>query len=166
MPPRGELQIDAATTEDVGEILSLIKELAAYERMSEQVVATAADIHRCLFSDSPYAEALVARVGRDTVGFALFFHTFSTFLGCPGLYLEDLYVRPPWRDRGYGRQILAKLARIAVERRCGRLEWSVLDWNERAIASYRKVGASPMNEWTGWRLSGRTLEALAETPRR
>ena len=167
MPPRGELRIDAATVEDVAVILSLIKELAAYERMSDQVVATEADIHRCLCSDSPYAEALIARVGLDTVGFALFFHTFSTFLGRPGLYLEDLYVRPAWRDRGYGRQILAELARIALRRRCGRLEWSVLNWNERAMASYRKVGAAPMNEWTAWRLSGRKLEALAtETSRR
>lgn len=161
MLSRSELRISTATVDDVGLLLSLIKELAAYERMSEEVVATEADIHRSLFSESPHAEALIARVGAETVGFALFFHTFSTFLGRPGLYLEDLYIRPESRDCGYGRRILAELARIAVRRRCGRMEWSVLDWNELAIKSYRKVGAAPMNEWTAWRLSGRKLEALA-----
>jgi len=161
MYSRSELRLSTATPDDVGVLLSLIKELAAYERMSEEVVATEADIHRSLFSESPAAEALIARLGAETVGFALFFLTFSTFLGRPGLYLEDLYVRPESRGRGYGRQILAELAQIAVRRRCGRMEWSVLDWNELAIKSYRKVGAAPMNEWTTWRLSGRRLEALA-----
>jgi GNAT superfamily N-acetyltransferase len=161
MLSRGDFRVGVATAEDVEVLLSLIKELAAYERMSDEVVATEDDIRRSLFSESPHAEALIARVGAQTVGFAIFFQTFSTFLGKPGLYLEDLFVRPEARGRGYGRRILAELARIAVRRHCGRMEWSVLDWNELAMATYRRVGAAPMNQWTTWRLSGRKLEAFA-----
>ena len=156
-PPR----IAAATPADVPLILALIRELADYERMSDHVVATEADIERALFGERPCAEAVIARVGDEVVGFALFFQSFSTFVGRPGLYLEDLYVRPAHRGRGIGRGLLAHLARLAVERRCGRFEWSVLDWNELAISSYRRAGAVPMDEWTVYRLTGEPLRALA-----
>ena len=156
-PPR----IAAATPADVPLILALIRELADYERMSDHVVATEADVERVLFGERPCAEAVIARVGDEVVGFALFFQSFSTFVGRPGLYLEDLYVRPAHRGRGIGRGLLAHLARLAVERRCGRFEWSVLDWNELAISSYRRAGAVPMDEWTVYRLTGEPLRALA-----
>ena len=156
-----ECRVDRATERDVGLLLSLIKGLAEYEKMSDEVVATEDDIRRSLFSDTPAAEALIARVGDTAVGFALFFHNFSTFLGRRGLYLEDLYVKPDARGRGYGRRLLVELSRIALERRCGRMEWSVLDWNEMAMRSYRRVGAEPMTEWTVWRLTGTKLEDLA-----
>ena len=155
------LSISAASPADVPLILALIRELADYERMSEQVVATEADIERALFGERPCAEAVIARVGDEAVGFALFFQSFSTFVGRPGLYLEDLYVRPPHRGHGIGRRLLAHLAHVAVERGCGRFEWSVLDWNELAIASYRRAGAVPMDEWTVYRLTGQPLRALA-----
>ena len=156
-PPR----IAAATAADVPLILSLIRELADYERMSDHVVATEADVERALFGERPCAEAVIARVGDEAVGFALFFQSFSTFVGRPGLYLEDLYVRPAHRGRGIGRGLLAHLARLAVERGYGRFEWSVLDWNELAISSYRRAGAVPMDEWTVYRLTGEPLRALA-----
>ena len=155
------LSISAASPADVPLILALIRELADYERMSAQVVATEADIERALFGERPCAEAVIARVGDEAVGFALFFQSFSTFVGRPGLYLEDLYVRPPHRGHGLGRRLLAHLAHVAVERGCGRFEWSVLDWNELAIASYRRAGAVPMDEWTVYRLTGEPLRALA-----
>ena len=155
------LSISAASPADVPLILALIRELADYERMSAQVVATEADIERALFGERPCAEAVIARVGDEAVGFALFFQSFSTFVGRPGLYLEDLYVRPPHRGHGIGRRLLAHLAHVAVERSCGRFEWSVLDWNELAIASYRRAGAVPMDEWTVYRLTGEPLRALA-----
>ncbi|MYH31755.1 MAG: GNAT family N-acetyltransferase [Acidobacteria bacterium] len=155
------LSISAASPADVPLILALIRELADYERMSTQVVATEADIERALFGERPCAEAVIARIGDEAVGFALFFQSFSTFVGRPGLYLEDLYVRPPHRGHGIGRRLLAHLAHVAVERGCGRFEWSVLDWNELAIASYRRAGAVPMDEWTVYRLTGEPLRALA-----
>ena len=158
-----QVRIASATESDVNVVMSLVKELAAYEKMSGDVVATEADIKRALFSNPPAAEALIARAGREVVGFALFFQSFSTFLGRRGLYLEDLFIRPAARGKGYGRRLLIELARIAVERGCGRVEWSVLDWNELAHASYRKVGARPMPEWTVWRLSGADLARLADT---
>ena len=161
MTPEADLRIEKATEADVGVLLSLIKELAAYEKMSGDVVATEANIRRSLFSTPPSAEALVARLGSDVVGVALFFHNFSTFLGRSGLYLEDLYIKPEWRGRGYGRRLLRALARIAVERRCGRMEWAVLDWNELAMKSYRRVGAAPLQGWTVWRLAGEPLHTLA-----
>ena len=130
--------------------------------MTDQVVATEADVRRSLFGVPPEAEALIARVDDQVVGFALFFHNYSTFLGRRGLYLEDLYVRPAARGRGYGRGLLAALARIAVERGCGRMEWAVLDWNELAMKSYRRAGAKPQDEWTVWRLTGKALEDLAQ----
>jgi len=159
-----DLRIERVTETDIGAVLSLIKDLAAYEMMSDDVVATEDDIRSSLFSSPPSAEALIARIGTEAIGFALFFHNFSSFLGRPGLYLEDLFVKPEWRGRGYGRQLLVALARLAVERQCGRMEWSVLDWNELAMKSYRGVGAAPLNEWTVWRLTGGALEALAAEP--
>ena len=156
-PPR----IDAAAPADVPLVLELIRELADYERMADQVVATEADIERALFGARPCAEAVIARQGGEAAGFALFFQSFSTFVGRPGLYLEDLYVRPAHRGRGLGRRLLAHLAAVAVARGCWRFEWSVLDWNELAIASYRRAGAAPMDEWTVYRLTGEPLRALA-----
>ena len=155
------LRIAAATPADVPLILALIRELADYERMADQVVATEADVEQALFAERPCAEAVIARAGDEVLGFALFFQSFSTFVGRPGLYLEDLYVRPAHRGRGIGRGLLAHLARLAVERGCGRFEWSVLDWNALAIASYRRAGAVPLDEWTVYRLTGEPLRALA-----
>lgn len=160
--PDATFRIDPATPSDVPLILALIRELAEYEKLLDAVVATEELIHEALFGDSPHAEAVVARAGDEPVGFALYFHTFSTFLARPGLYLEDLYVSPEHRGNGYGRRLLAHLARIAVDRGCGRFEWSVLDWNELAITSYRRAGAVPMDEWTVWRLTGEPLRKLAD----
>ena len=154
-------RIDPAVEADAPLILALIRELAEYEKLADQVTATEADIARALFADPPRAEAVVARLDGEPVGFALFFHNFSTFVGRPGLYLEDLYVRPPHRGRGFGRRLLAHLARIAVERGCGRFEWSVLDWNAPAIAAYRRAGAVPLDEWTVYRLTAAALTRLA-----
>lgn len=159
------VRIVSATVADVPLILALIRELAEYERMADQVEATEADVQRALFGERPCAEAVIARAGDEAVGFALFFHTFSTFVGRRGLYLEDLYVRPAFRGRGVGRRLLAYLAGLAVERRCGRFEWSVLDWNALAIAAYHRAGAVPMDDWTVYRLSGDALLALAAEAR-
>ncbi len=156
-----ELEIRAATEDDVPLILSLIKELAEYERLSHEVVATE-EAHRVtLFGERPVAEVLIGRYRDEPAGFALFFHSFSTFLGKPGIYLEDLYVRPEFRGAGIGRAVLVHLAKLARERGCGRLEWSVLDWNEPAIRFYRGLGASPVSGWTLYRLTGEALEELA-----
>lgn len=157
--------IGAAVPSDVTVVLSLIKELAAYERLADQVVTTEKDIRNALFSDQPIAEVVIGRYDDEPVGFALFFHSFSTFLGRPGLYLEDLYVRDAFRGRGFGRRLLAHVARLAVDRQCGRMEWSVLDWNELAIQFYRRVGAVPMDGWVVYRLTGRALEQLAREGR-
>ena len=159
-------RINPAAEADVPVILALIRDLAEYEKLSDQVTATEADIARALFADPPRAEAVIARLDGEPIGFALFFHNFSTFLGRSGLYLEDLYVRPPFRGRGFGRRLLVHLARLAVERGCGRFEWSVLDWNEPAIAAYRKAGAEPMDEWTVYRLTGAALRRLASEAQR
>lgn len=144
-------------------ILELIGELAEYERLRHEVVATEDDLRRTLFGERPAAEVVLAEVegAASPVGFALFFHNYSTFLGRPGLYLEDLFVRSAWRGRGIGRRMLEHLARIAVERGCGRFEWWVLDWNEPAIRFYRSIGAVPMDEWTVQRVTGAALERLA-----
>ncbi|MFN0243547.1 MAG: N-acetyltransferase family protein [Planctomycetota bacterium] len=157
--------ISPATPADVPTILTLIRELAEYERLSHAVVATEEHVHASLFGERPRAEALLARDDRAVAGFALFFHNYSTFVGRPGLYLEDLFVRPAFRGRGIGRALLAELARIAVERDCGRMEWSVLDWNVDAIGFYEKLGAQPMSEWTVFRLAGDPLRALASNAR-
>ena len=158
-----QVRIEWATEDDAQLLMSLIRDLAAYEKLSHDVIATEADLRRALFSEPPAVEALIARVEDEAVGFALFFHNFSTFQGRRGLYLEDLFVKPESRGKGYGRQLLIKLARIAVERDCGRMEWSVLNWNELAKKSYRKVGAQPLDDWTVWRLTGEDLEMLAES---
>jgi GNAT superfamily N-acetyltransferase len=156
-----ELEIRAAAEYDVSLILSLIKELAEYERLSHEVVATEENLCDSLFGERPVAEVLLGYLGDDPAGFALFFHNFSTFLGKPGIYLEDLYVRPEHRRSGVGHALLTYIARLAMERNCGRLEWSVLDWNEPAIRFYRGIGASPVSGWTLYRVTGEALEKLA-----
>jgi GNAT superfamily N-acetyltransferase len=153
--------IRTATETDVPVILSLIRELAEYERAPDAVLATEAGLREVLFGSKPSAEVLLALANGEPLGFAVFFHNFSTWLGRPGLYLEDLFVRPAVRGKGYGRALLERLAQIAQERRCGRMEWAVLDWNEPAIQFYRKLGAEPMNEWTVFRLTEEGIAKLA-----
>jgi GNAT superfamily N-acetyltransferase len=142
-------------------VLGFIRELARYERLEHEVSASEAELSEALFGERPYAEVLFACSGGEPVGFALFFHNFSTFKGRPGIYLEDLYVRPQARGRGIGRALLAHLARTAVERRCARLEWAVLDWNEPSIGFYRNLGAMPLDDWKIFRLTGPALAQLA-----
>jgi GNAT superfamily N-acetyltransferase len=156
-----DLRLERATEEDVPLLLALIRELAQYERLADQVVATEQGMRASLFGEPRTAEAVIARVRDEPVGYALWFYTYSTFLGRRGLYLEDLFVKPDWRGRGVGRALLAYLAREAAVRECGRLEWSVLDWNEPAIRFYKRLGAQPMGEWTVFRLTGEALEKLA-----
>jgi GNAT superfamily N-acetyltransferase len=158
--------IAPVTPADVALVLSLIRELAEYERLAHEVRATESRLHDALFGDPPVAHAIVARTSDGTpAGFALYFFSFSTFVGKPGLYLEDLFVRPEFRKRGLGRQLLAHLAKIAVDRDCGRMEWSVLNWNETALRVYRAIGARPMDEWTVQRLTDQALVDLAGTAR-
>jgi len=157
-----DLRIEPAREGDVPLILTLIKALAAYERLDREVTATEAQVRESLFGAKPHAEAVIARVSSEAVGFAVWFHTYSTFLSKPGLYLEDLFVVPAWRGRGVGRALLGCLARIAVERGCGRMEWSVLDWNDLAIGFYRTIGAQPMDAWTVYRLTGDALLRAAQ----
>lgn len=152
-----------ATSDDVGLIRRFIYELAEYERLADAMVATEEDLRGTLFGDRPFAEVLIAEYGEEPVGFALFFHNFSTFLGRPGIYLEDLYVRPEFRGRGFGKALLVQLATIARERNCGRVEWSVLDWNTPSIDFYRALGAVPMDEWTVFRVVGDALVTLSES---
>ena len=142
-------------------MLEFIRELAVYERLEHEVSATTADLAAALFGPRPYAEVVFACLEGTPVGFALFFHNFSTFIGKPGIYLEDLFVRPHARGRGIGKRLLAHLARTALERGCARLEWWVLDWNLPSIEFYRALGAIPQDEWTTMRLSGAALERLA-----
>jgi GNAT superfamily N-acetyltransferase len=153
--------IRPATPNDVPQILQFIRELAEYEKLSDHVTATEALLHANLFGPRPVAECLIAEIDQTPVGFALYFHNFSTFVGRPGIYLEDLFVRPAARCKGVGRALLSHLAKIAVERNCGRLEWSVLDWNAPAIGFYKKLGATPMDEWTVMRVAGDALKSLA-----
>ena len=155
------IDIRRATPNDVSLILTFIHELATYEKLAHEVVATEGDMHTALFGERPVIETVIASLNGEPVGYALFFPTFSTFLGKPGLYLEDLYVRPAARGFGVGRKLLEHLARLTVERGWGRLEWSVLDWNEPSITFYKKMGAIPMDEWTIFRLTGEALERLA-----
>jgi len=157
----GTLRIERATERDVPLILRLIKALAEYERMSDEVIATEDGLRRTLFGPRPAAEVVVGYAGDEPAGFALFFHNYSTFLGKPGLYLEDLFVVPTFRGRGYGKALLVHLAKLAVERDCGRFEWSVLDWNEPAIGFYKKLGATPMDAWKIMRVTGDALHKLA-----
>ena len=151
-----------ATNDDLDTIIDLIHGLADYEREPGAVKLDRDEFARHLFGPRPYAEVILAETDEgESAGFALFFHNFSTWAGKPGIYLEDLFVRPRFRGYGYGRALLVELARLAVERDCARLEWSVLDWNEPSIAFYKALGAVPMDEWTVQRLSGDTLERLA-----
>jgi GNAT superfamily N-acetyltransferase len=154
-------RIERATERDVPLILKLIKALAEYEKMSADVMATEEKLRASLFGPHPGAEVVIAYADAEAVGFALFFHNYSTFLGQPGIYLEDLYVVPEQRGHGYGKRLLAHLATLAVERGCGRLEWAVLDWNEPAIGFYKKLGAKPMHDWTVFRVTGDALPRLA-----
>lgn len=146
---------------DTESILDLIRALAEFEELSHEVAADADGLRRALFGGRRVAEVVMAEYGGATAGFALFFHNFSTFLGKPGLYLEDLFVKPAFRGKGIGREVLAFLARLATERGCGRLEWAVLDWNTRAADFYKRLGARPLDDWTVFRLSGENLAALA-----
>jgi GNAT superfamily N-acetyltransferase len=148
-------EIDAET------IVNLVRELAVYEKLEADANATAADFRTHLFGPRPAAEAILAEIDGEPVGFALYFTTFSTFRGQPGLYLEDLFVRPAHRGRGIGKGLLALVAKRAVERKCGRLEWAVLDWNEPSIGFYKSFGAQPMDEWTVFRLDHEPLARLA-----
>lgn len=153
--------IKKAEAGDVSQILSFIRELAEYEKLLNEVVATEESLRNTLFGETRYAEAIIGTFNGNPVGFALFFHNYSTFLGKPGIYLEDLYVRPEMRGRGFGKALLSFIARLAVDRNCGRLEWSVLDWNKPAIDFYKSLGAIPLAEWTVHRLVGEALKKLA-----
>jgi GNAT superfamily N-acetyltransferase len=153
--------IRTARPEDVPTILSLIRALARYERLEHEVVGTEADLRQHLFGPAPRAEVLLVEDAGEVAAFALFFHNYSTFLCKPGLYLEDLFVVPEHRRKGYGRALLGALARIAVDRGCGRFEWAVLEWNEPAIAFYRSLGAKMVDEWRIFRATGDALARLA-----
>ena len=159
-----EFEVRTTTEADVPVILQLIRDLATYERAPDAVVATEMGLREVLFGPTRSAEVLLALEKAEPVGFAVYFSNFSTWLGRPGLYLEDLFVRPEKRGKGYGRALLIRLAQIAQERRCGRMEWAVLDWNEPAIQFYRKLGARPMDEWTVFRLTGDGISELAQEP--
>ncbi len=153
----------AAVAADVPVILAFVRELAAFERLLDRVTATEDDLRQSLFGPRPYAEVALAELG-EPVGFALFFHSYSTFVGKPGVYIEDLYVTPEARGHGVGRSLVVYVAGLALERGCGRLEWAVLDWNSHAIAFYRSLGAEAMDDWTVYRVSGRALERLGRAP--
>ncbi len=155
------MEIRFARPDDIPHILGFIQELASYEKLEDQVVATEELLHEWLF-EKQKAEVLLAVADGKPVGSALFFHNFSTFLGRAGIYLEDLYVQPAYRGRGYGKALLKRLAQITVERGCGRLEWACLDWNQPSIDFYRSLGAVPMEGWTTYRLTGETLNKMTE----
>ena len=159
-PP--EFHIRPAAEADVPLILQFIRELAHYERLLHEVVATEESLRETLFGARPYAEISLGYLADTPAALALYFHNYSTFLGRPGIYLEDLYVKEEFRGRGLGRAMLRHLARLALERGCGRLEWAVLDWNEPAIKFYERLGAVPMDEWTVYRVTGEALDRLAE----
>jgi GNAT superfamily N-acetyltransferase len=163
MNKSADFEIRPAHVEDVPVILELIRDLATYERAPDQVTATEEQLVDVLFGERPSAEVLLAFEGKSPVGFAVFFYNFSTWLGRPGLYLEDLFVKPEKRGKGYGRALLVDLAKIARDRGCGRMEWAVLDWNEPAIKFYRALGANPMEEWTVFRLTRDGIATLAES---
>lgn len=155
------LTLRVAQPSDVSLILQFIQELADYEKLRHEAIATEALLEEHLFGPTPSAEVLIAEWEQAPAGFALYFRTFSTFLGRPGIYLEDLYVRPQYRGKGLGRSLLVELAKIAVERGYGRVEWSVLNWNTPSIGFYQSLGAKPLDEWTGYRLTGEALTQLA-----
>lgn len=156
-----DFEIRVAQIGDCRLILDFIQELAEYEKLSHEVVATVAILEETLFGKRPYADVLIAEYRGQPVGYALFFHNYSTFTGRPGIYLEDLYVKPEMRGRGFGKCLLAYIAKLAVDSNCTRFEWSVLDWNEPSIQFYRSIGAQPMDEWTAQRLDGEALHAFA-----
>lgn len=156
-----QLSIRFATEADADLILAFISDLAEYEKLSHEVTATADDIRKSLFGKRVFAECLLAYDGGEAVGFAVFFHNYSTFLGKPGLYLEDLFVKPEARGRGIGRALLKRLAEITLERGLGRMEWAVLDWNKPSIEFYESLDARAMDDWTVYRLSGDALEKMA-----
>jgi len=158
----GAAMIRPAIPADTPTICHLIRALAEYERLADRVIFQEYQVREHLFGPRPFAEVLLAEEAGEVVGFALFFHNYSTFRGKPGLYLEDLFVRPDYRGRGHGKALLLALARVAIERGCARLEWAVLNWNEPAIGFYRALGATPMNDWTVFRLQDDALTAAAE----
>jgi GNAT superfamily N-acetyltransferase len=161
------IRISPATEADTRVVLEMILELAVYEKLDHLVIATEERVRETLFGENPAAEVLLAYWGSDCVGLAVFYRVYSTFLAQPGLYLEDLYVRPSVRGKGVGFRLLSRVAEIATERGCGRVEWGVLNWNEPSIQFYKKLGAVPMDEWTKYRLTGDALHRLArreETP--
>jgi GNAT superfamily N-acetyltransferase len=157
-----DIRIVPARESDVPIVYSLIQRLAEYERLSHELEATEDGIREAMFGEWPIIEVLLAYVGPEVAGYALFFHNFSTFAGRRGLYLEDLFVLPEHRGRGIGKRLLSHLAKLAVERRCARMEWAVLDWNESAIRFYKSIGAVPMDEWTTYRITGDALDRLAD----
>jgi GNAT superfamily N-acetyltransferase len=159
-----DLRIQPVSEKDVALLLTFIKELAEYERLADKVVTTERVLRDSLFGARPAAEALIAFLGDEPVAFAIWFYNFSSFLGRPGLYIEDIYVRPHARGQGVGKALLLHLARLAKKRRCARMEWSVLDWNEPAISFYKGLGARPMDEWTTFRLDAHAFAHLAEEP--
>jgi len=152
------IEVRLARPDDAALVLQFIRQLAEYEKLSHQVVATEAQLRQTLFGARPAAEALIAELDGVPAGFAIFFHNYSTFLARPGIYLEDLFVSPAFRRQGVGRALFTRVARLAVERQCGRFEWSVLDWNAPAIAFYRSLGAEPLSDWTIFRLTGEALD--------
>ncbi|WNN91981.1 GNAT family N-acetyltransferase [Gloeocapsopsis dulcis] len=158
-----ELRLRPATPDDVTVLFDLIQALAEYETLSHAVTGSAEALQEHLFSTHPYVEAIIAEVQGKAVGFALFFHNYSTFLTQPGIYLEDLFVLPEYRRQGIGKALIRYLAQLAVERGCGRLEWSVLDWNEPALAFYRRMGASILPDWRICRVTGEAIAAIATT---
>jgi GNAT superfamily N-acetyltransferase len=161
-----DFEIKPATEGDTPLVLNFIKKLAVYEKLAHKVTATESALRETLFGDRPYAEVVIGYHGGEPVGFALFFHNYSTFLGKPGIYLEDLFVDEEHRGKGFGKALLIHLARLTKERNCGRLEWSVLNWNEPAINFYKALGAAHVNEWTVFRLTGAALEELANEQER
>ena len=160
---QSDFEIRPARVDDVPVILELIRDLATYERAPDEVTATEEQLVDVLFGKQPAAEVLLAFAAKSPVGFAVFFYNFSTWLGRPGLYLEDLFVKPEKRGKGYGRALLVDLAKIARDRGCGRMEWAVLNWNDPAIQFYRKLGAKPMDEWTVFRLTRDGIAMLAKS---
>jgi GNAT superfamily N-acetyltransferase len=155
--------IRSATTADVPAIAKLIRALAEYEKLTHEVVLSESDLREHLFGPRPYAEVWLAEQDSRTVGFMLFFMNYSTFLAKPGIYLEDVFVLPEFRGSGHGKALLKKLGELAVERKCGRIEWAVLDWNAPAIGFYKSLGAKPMDEWTTMRLTGEAISKLASS---
>lgn len=162
--PAPSLSIRPALAKDVPAILQMVRELASYENLLDEVTATPSRIQKALFGDWPHAHAILAERGGEPIGMAIFFFNFSTFQAQPGLYLEDLYVKEPFRRRGYGERMLRHLAKIAFQKGCGRFEWAVLDWNVPAIRFYEKMGAKILKEWRICRVSGKSLPALASLP--